>query len=415
MLLDNQDRELKKKLDLHHLQRLQSIPTISFLAGSTVAARELWSHWLNESGRTFLACPYGSRLSLFESWVSGIARDQRLNLRQFVLEKLAGLAGKSVQTLSCWLENTSEYQKRLFWRQLSPQAQILLWQWLLDLTAPGKGLDSPKSLILPEWFTAESFQAIAGGIASTVALIPEDRVPGIMVQFRRDEPLDWIRNALTELVELAEAVPTLPIAVSLPFELAEPILTQGRESRAKAILRNGWIEIPPPQRESLENWLRDRGVKAGKRQQAIIDLAEKYGASERMLETATLLTEPDCKPETEEEDKKYRSQAERLLYDFLESRATTAGRFQLNERLDFNFGSQPIEVDLVDCQSKLAIEIDGYYHFKSLENYRRDRRKDYELQRHGYIILRFLAQDIVSELEEIFQRVEKVLALNSLK
>jgi very-short-patch-repair endonuclease len=47
-----------------------------------------------------------------------------------------------------------------------------------------------------------------------------------------------------------------------------------------------------------------------------------------------------------------------------------------------------------------VIEIDGYFHFQDAESYRRDRRKDMELQKHGYLVVRVLAEDVVCRLEE---------------
>ncbi len=54
---------------------------------------------------------------------------------------------------------------------------------------------------------------------------------------------------------------------------------------------------------------------------------------------------------------------------------------------------------------KLAIEIDGYFHFQDESAYRRDRRKDLALQKHGYLVLRCLADDIVARFEEILDAI----------
>ena len=43
----------------------------------------------------------------------------------------------------------------------------------------------------------------------------------------------------------------------------------------------------------------------------------------------------------------------------------------------------------------LAVEIDGYYHFQDADAYRRDRRKDLELQKRGFLVVRVLAEDVV--------------------
>ncbi len=103
-----------------------------------------------------------------------------------------------------------------------------------------------------------------------------------------------------------------------------------------------------------------------------------------------------------DDDDPARSAAERFLFEQLESLPETAGLFELNGTLDFRFGpTQWIEVDLVARSLKLAVEIDGYHHFQDPEAYRRDRRKDLELQTHGYLVVRVLADDVVERFEEV--------------
>ncbi len=111
-----------------------------------------------------------------------------------------------------------------------------------------------------------------------------------------------------------------------------------------------------------------------------------------------------------EETDRARSAAERFLADLLDELPETCGLFELNTRLDFCFGVKPAEVDLLAAGLGLAVEIDGYYHFRDPEGYRRDRRKDALLQRRGYLVLRFLAEDVVSRLEEILEEIRTAVA-----
>ncbi len=67
-------------------------------------------------------------------------------------------------------------------------------------------------------------------------------------------------------------------------------------------------------------------------------------------------------------------------------------------------------MDLLARRLFIAVEIDGYHHFQDPEVYRRDRRKDLALQRHGYVVLRFLAQDVVARLEEILDTISEVIS-----
>ncbi len=106
-----------------------------------------------------------------------------------------------------------------------------------------------------------------------------------------------------------------------------------------------------------------------------------------------------------------RSAVERFLFRFLDGLPQTKGLFTLNGRLDIPFGPNPfMEVDIL-CESKrLAVEIDGAFHFADAEHYRRDRRKDFLLQRSGYLVLRFLAEDVTRKLQQVVDEIVTALA-----
>jgi very-short-patch-repair endonuclease len=105
-----------------------------------------------------------------------------------------------------------------------------------------------------------------------------------------------------------------------------------------------------------------------------------------------------------------RSAVEALLYTVLEARPLTKGRFKLNAALGFRFGPREAEGDLVCAGARLVVEIDGYYHFRDSDAYRRDRRKDAALQEHRWFVLRFLAEDIVCDLDNVLAGIEARLA-----
>jgi very-short-patch-repair endonuclease len=105
-----------------------------------------------------------------------------------------------------------------------------------------------------------------------------------------------------------------------------------------------------------------------------------------------------------------RSAAEAFLFSMLDARALTRGRFALNVPLSFGFGLRAAEADLAAADVRLAIELDGYYHFRDADAYRRDRRKDALLQEHGWFVLRFLAVDAVRDPGALITRIEETLA-----
>ncbi len=60
--------------------------------------------------------------------------------------------------------------------------------------------------------------------------------------------------------------------------------------------------------------------------------------------------------------------------------------------------------------AKIAVEVDGGYYHLNPEQYRRDRRRDWLYQRHGYLVLRFLAEDVVVELESVLNTILEAAA-----
>ena len=83
----------------------------------------------------------------------------------------------------------------------------------------------------------------------------------------------------------------------------------------------------------------------------------------------------------------------------------------MNERLPIPFSEDGhMEVDFLDPASKVVLELDGAQHLADREAYRRDRRKDALLQEHGYLVLRFLAEDLGSRLDAVLDEVLRALA-----
>ncbi|MHB1158389.1 MAG: endonuclease domain-containing protein [Phycisphaerales bacterium] len=105
-----------------------------------------------------------------------------------------------------------------------------------------------------------------------------------------------------------------------------------------------------------------------------------------------------------------RSATEAFLYQRLQSLPQTTGRFGLNVELPIPFdGWGHMEVDLLDAKARIAIELDGSQHLADADAYRRDRRKDALLQENGYIVLRFLAEDVGKGLDDVLDTILRAL------
>ena len=111
-----------------------------------------------------------------------------------------------------------------------------------------------------------------------------------------------------------------------------------------------------------------------------------------------------------------RSATEAFLYHRLESLPETTGRFHLNVELAIPFDNLGyMEIDLLCSDARVAVEIDGAQHLADADAYRRDRRKDVLLQEHGYMVLRFLAEDVGKHLDIVLDAIYRALSRSEYK
>ena len=412
-VLDIEQRQTAfvNRLALHQSRRNQSIPTLSVLIGSTAVAQLLWKQWAQQDSRPTAHCTYESALLLFETWLSIVV--QHYDLQSLVLERIGQLSNRPAEQLAAWLTYASEYQTGQFWQQLYTQCEQGPWLKVLLNHArlpPGRlreALDV-ESIELEE----DNLSVFAQIFKLVYTLLPENTAPTILVRLphdRHETPSN--QTPLIALTQLVETVPKIPIGLLLLSGQADELLDTLPESRMKATVRGGMVEIPAPGKNELQQWLSSRGLKREEHLQSIVQSGQKYGATEAMLNAALSLTKPAEKSKLAAAGEEYRSQAEWLLFQYLEARPATAGQFQVNAQLDIRFGSRSMEVDFLADGAKIVVELDGYYHFQSTDSYRRDRRKDIALQQAGFWVLRFLSEDVVAHLEDILATIDRALSL----
>lgn len=105
-----------------------------------------------------------------------------------------------------------------------------------------------------------------------------------------------------------------------------------------------------------------------------------------------------------------RSAVEAFLYRRLETLPETTGRFRLNTLLPIPFdGHSVMEADLLCEDSRIVVELDGVQHLSDAAAWRRDRRKDRLLQENGYLVLRFLADDVSRELDSVLDAISSAI------
>ena len=65
-----------------------------------------------------------------------------------------------------------------------------------------------------------------------------------------------------------------------------------------------------------------------------------------------------------------------------------------------------MEIDLLCADARVVVEVDGRcQHLADPVAYRRDRRKDQLLQENGYLVLRYLAEDLAKELDSVLDGI----------
>jgi hypothetical protein len=237
-------------------------------------------------------------------------------------------------------------------------------------------------------------------VGALAGLVPAEALPSLLLVPPEPPPPGWLAAAARVLTGLVAVVPRLSAALAVEPAALARYLQEAPESHARALVRAGLVELADVPTESAS--LPPPGAAA---LAAGVSRLAGVEVSRQVAQSFTAAAQAQCDQPTPEEDDAARSAAERFLFDLLESLPQTAGRFELNGSLPFRFGTADAEIDLLARGLGLAIEIDGYYHFCDPEGYRRDRRKDWQLQRRGYLVLRFLAADVVARVEEVLDTV----------
>lgn len=289
-----------------------------------------------------------------------------------------------------------------------------------------------------------------------VDLLSPDELPAIAFRIRatenREAAREYLSKTIHEAVGIATIAPSLPLSVGIPKSLwleAWPSLQNGFEKSAASenvievvgmsvaevaqrLAETGSLETGSLETSSLETGSLDEkscdqegAVRLGRQltelvahpSRSLVDsLKEAFQAKPTAagdgqtgdvdgFTTKNVGSDSGGSDSSLEEDSPFRSAAEAFLFQLLESHEKTVGLFEPNGDPGFRFGNRAAEVDLLCPTLKIAIEVDGYFHFADHEAYRRDRRKDYLMQRHGLLVLRFLAQDVTERMKEVLEDV----------
>ncbi|MGZ3457596.1 MAG: endonuclease domain-containing protein [Archangium sp.] len=390
------------ELERHQHRREQGIPTLTVLAGPPGTAASLWRRWLESLHHPGCTAPGTSEAEGVRAWMETLARGR--DLEADAADFLGGAAGLPPGELPARLKGKTSHEREVLLEELFPSAPDG------DTTTACRGLLQPQVIHKAGGPLDAVLVALDGdslrALAALHALVPPGTAPALLLTGSGPE---GVTRAARVAAKLCAALPPLVIALTADRPALDAYL-HGAESQALAMVREGLIALAAPSPEALGRKLEALGVKPSEELSGPLARLAAEGVPDEVLTLFGEVVREHQRASREDEPKdRARSTEERFLYARLESLPATQGLFELNASPGFRLAGREVEVDLLSRRLSLAVEIDGYYHFQDAEAWRRDRRKDLALQRHGYLVLRFLAQDVVARLEEILDTISEVI------
>jgi very-short-patch-repair endonuclease len=366
---------------------MDGVPTVAVLVGpSGLSARE-WERWADERGTVRIG--EGTTAELCAAWVVKAAVVAVPHAEGWLAAPLGIPAALVVDRLAAM----TRYDFDATWRTLPA-----------DTSRPAA---VAAHAVLLRRFTDTPLSPAPATVRAFADLLPEHRWPTLLVC--RDRPTadpNWLVGAVRAVEPLIAAVPEL--AVGIVASEAEYVAFTDRPdgTRHQTLAREGHVPVVGVPTDELVTRLTAVGLKPPPSH--TLNQLTADGLSQ---EAATAFV--DTAKAVANADESANSKAERFLFEHLNAHPPTAGLFELNVELPFRHGKRPGEADLIARRLKVVVEIDGMYWHLNPEQYRRDRRKDWLYQTHGYLVLRFLAEDVTDDLPDILAAVTHAVALRT--
>ena len=405
---DGQSGKVAMALDRHDERRRCGVPTVSVLVGPTTSTMRMVRQWADAVSRsTVFVRPLGrDPESVVIPWVNKLAKDHDLGAA--AVRWLAGRLGRATGSLERSLRLMTPHEVSMFLDSALPHESETrverIGRGLIECTAAGVRFGSSDIAADLDLLLEPRGRPWIRVFAAMDDLVPREQLP-VLVLNSANQNVAELDGIARLLADLAAAQPGAALALLVEQRPFDSFVTLAPPSRGKALLCESVITLPRPDLLTGADF-QSAPVKSPKSTNGDLVVYD--------LESGALNL-PSERPGPHDDDEA-RSAAERFLFENLESVAETVGLFELNGTLDFHFGlNRWIEVDLLARSLKLAVEVDGYHHFHDPEAFRRDRRKDLELQKHGYLVVRVLADDVGQRLEEVMATIVSAVAFRRAK
>lgn len=391
----------------HQFRRAAGVPTVTALVGPTGLGVRVWRQWAGANGRPCAVAASADSPTLLAAWAS--AAFAATSPADRACAWLAAVLARPAEDVTRDAARMTRFDLDTLWRSL-PVGPHTPAATAAHLLLAGRIRGEQPSAAGFVRHLAGAADDTARVVRAVADLYPPDAQPALLLVRPGGAADTWGYDAGRALERFAAAAPTVPVAVALAADDYAAVGARYPNSRAAALVREGFVELRGVSGNELEERLRTAGVDPLPPAATIRrltadgladDVAEAFVTSARAVQSPT--------PEERESD--FRSVHEEFLFGALESMPPTAGLFRPNAPPDFRHGPRAAESDLLAAALKLVVEVDGGYYHLNVEQYRRDRRKDWLYQQNGYFVLRFLAEDVVSDLERILDTILEAVAL----
>lgn len=365
------------QLEFAWAERAQGHVVLGVLAGPTDRAAEHWRRWAAHHRRFVLATEFAAREPALTELV---AQAPWLRVLPGARAHLARAAELSQAELGA---------------AISARGDTELASWLDELAG-----DDPVTMVAAWLVRSTRASAPTPAPVSTPALLAAlERLaaPVALLWSTPNADAAWLDQALRTAGELTLRAPTLPIAVAAPRQAVERIAPALAGSALGSLVRRGRVDVddevsPEPSGLGRQNASNAAPLDRAKPQRGGgATEGPSAPSSGRRARAGAPSASQGTRPEAPWRGVP-RSQPEAALYTALEQDPRTRGYFALNQRVQLPGGLR--ELDLLAAPVRLAVEIDGWHHFREPAQYRIDRHKDVRLQRGDYFVMRFLAEDI---------------------
>lgn len=382
--------QLADSLQRHQSRRASGVPTVTALTGAVGLGVRAWRAWAGANGRPCAPAAEAPERALV-AWVEAAfgAADPVTAAVGWV----ASACGRAPDGLT----RLTRYDLEALWREVpvDPRAPGTSAAFLFLSDRASGAEPAPARLVRELAGASGDFARVVKALTS---LYPETLWPALLLA-----PAPGALPSALRLLEIvAAAEPRVPVGFAAPRDEYESFLARFADTRVGALAREGLVEVRGVSGNQLEARLLAAGIDSPT---ASVARLAADGVAEDVATAFVSAARAVREPTPSDLASDFRSVHEEFLFGQLESLPPTAGLFRANHPLPFRHGTQTAEADLLADGLKLAVEIDGGFYHLNPDQYRRDRRKDHLYQQHGYLVLRFLAEDVVADLERILDTI----------